>query len=244
MTRKDRCGCQPFAAIVWIAWGLGAMGCGTDSAPDSGGVETTVATTNSANDAPAANPATDSAWVPPASATLPPSGASTGGPAAEPTSGTQFGNGDVTVKFVDTDAYRAAIEQHKGKVVLVDFWATWCGPCMEDFPHTVEFARKFQDQGLDVVSVNFDDADKQAGVLDFLQKQRATFENLMSLHGLSAESFVGFDIIGGALPYYKLYDRQGKLRYQFTGNAEDLKDVLSSKELDQRVSELLAERSP
>lgn len=58
---------------------------------------------------------------------------------------------------------------------------------------------------------------------------------------MSVESGVAFDIVGGALPFYKLYDRSGQLRYQFTANVEGLDGVLKTEELDNRVQELIAE---
>src|SRR5207249_1058455 len=56
----------------------------------------------------------------------------------------------------DAKALDELIATHKGQVVLVDYWATWCGPCVENFPHTVELAKKYREQGLVAIAVNFD----------------------------------------------------------------------------------------
>jgi thiol-disulfide isomerase/thioredoxin len=156
--------------------------------------------------------------------------------AAAPTS-------SVPIQIVDEAEYKAVLEKHRGKVVLVDCWATWCGPCTEQFPHTVDLGRKHADKGLAVVSMSFNDPDQQPEVAAFLEKQNAGFDHLISKFGASVESFVKFEIEGGALPYYKLYDRAGKLRYQFTGNIDNLQNILSIEELEKRLDELLAERA-
>jgi len=52
------------------------------------------------------------------------------------------------VEFVDKAGFDQFLAKHKGKVIFVDYWATWCGTCKEQFPHTVELQRKFGDKGL------------------------------------------------------------------------------------------------
>ena len=76
-------------------------------------------------------------------------------------------------------------------------------------------------------------------MLEFLRKKGATFDNLISQYGVGTETADKFEIVGGALPFYKLYDRSGKLRHQFGGFEED--EVEPIEEIDNRVAELLAE---
>ena len=61
----------------------------------------------------------------------------------------------------------------KGKVVLVDFWASWCGPCGESFPVMEELQKKYGAQGLIIIAVNEDE--KKADMEDFLKAQRISF---------------------------------------------------------------------
>jgi thiol-disulfide isomerase/thioredoxin len=72
-----------------------------------------------------------------------------------------------------TDGQRISLDDLKGKAVLIDFWATWCGPCREALPHMREIAKKFQGQPLVVLSVSLDeDAQKWK---DFVAKNEMTW---------------------------------------------------------------------
>jgi thiol-disulfide isomerase/thioredoxin len=139
---------------------------------------------------------------------------------------------EITLVPADEKDLDALIARNKGKVVFVDYWATFCGPCKKAFPHTVELHKMHRAEGLVVISVNFDLLDDKDKALDFLQKQRATFDNLISTYdGGGSDANEAFDI--GPLPHLRLYDRQGKLRHKWEGKAADL---------DGKVKELLAEK--
>ena len=143
----------------------------------------------------------------------------------------------VSLQAVDVTAFQRILGMQKGKVVLVDYWATWCEPCKELFPHTMEVARKFPGKDLAVVTMSFDDStteDKDTA-LKFLQKHQAATINLISSLD-TADSFDAFKIEGGAIPFFQLYDRTGKLRHTFkvspdTGPIEPEKIDLAIKEL-------------
>lgn len=122
----------------------------------------------------------------------------------------------VRIQVVDAAAYQKVLDQHRGQVVLVDCWATWCLPCREQFPHTVALHRRYAPKGLSVISLSFDTPEREAEVLKFLQQQRATFVNLLSQYGAGPQAMQAFDIPTGALPHYKLYDRRGQLEQVFS----------------------------
>jgi thiol-disulfide isomerase/thioredoxin len=86
----------------------------------------------------------------------------------------------ISVRVVDADQYQQTLSKLRGKVVLVDFWATWCAPCVKQFPHTVSLERKYKGRGLAAISISLDDPSEEAQVRDFLQKQDARFDNLLS----------------------------------------------------------------
>jgi len=142
----------------------------------------------------------------------------------------------VAVRTADEAELARTLRQHRGEVVLVDFWATWCPGCLDLFPHTVELHKRFASRGLAVISVSFDDPeDDQASVLDFLTSQGAHFENFISRHGAGPKSAEAFEIENGTLPHFKLYDRKGVLRKTFG------EEPFEVEEIDRAVEELLAE---
>jgi catechol 2,3-dioxygenase-like lactoylglutathione lyase family enzyme len=104
----------------------------------------------------------------------------------------------------------------------------------------VELDRQHRSDGLVVLSFSCDDTDKTDEVLTFLREHEAKFKNLISVDGTGDKTFEDFEIEGGALPHYKLYDRQGKLRKTFSVDPEADKQ-LSLEDLDAAVKELLAE---
>ena len=57
----------------------------------------------------------------------------------------------------DADGKTVRLSDYKGKVVLLDFWATWCGPCKIEIPWLKEFQRKFRDRGFEIIGVSMDD---------------------------------------------------------------------------------------
>ena len=117
----------------------------------------------------------------------------------------------VAVPVLDRAGFDGVLAKHKGQVVLVDYWATWCAPCRKKFPHTVALAKEHQADGLAVIGIAMDDDEAHEDVVKFLTEQRATFDNLRSKSGASDESFESFDLPGGALPCLRLFDREGKV---------------------------------
>src|SRR5215468_1341780 len=97
-----------------------------------------------------------------------------GGGAEEPVSVTE-------VSAVD---FEKALKDQKGKVVLIDCWATWCAPCVKKFPHLVELHKKYADKGLVCVSLSMDKlsnpkAFKKETVVAFLKEKKANFPNFI-----------------------------------------------------------------
>jgi thiol-disulfide isomerase/thioredoxin len=149
----------------------------------------------------------------------------------------------VEITLVDRAGFDAVLAGLHGKVVLVDGWATWCAPCVEQLPHSVERGKERGPQGLAVVTVNFDDSDATDAVRKILEAAgagTAGVVNLQSKLGGSSESMDAFEIASGALPHYKLYDRQGKLRQTFELDPT-AKKQFTPEEVDAAMAKLLAE---
>lgn len=146
----------------------------------------------------------------------------------------------VVVTIVDRAEYDAALVSLRGKVVLVDCWATWCLPCLEQLPHSLELAKRHAD--LAVVTLNFDDPSKSEQVSKVLAaKGGGTSQtHFLSREGGGTQSMEDFAITGGALPHYKLYDRSGKLRRSFELDPAAEKQFTTA-DIETAVSEILRE---
>jgi thiol-disulfide isomerase/thioredoxin len=75
------------------------------------------------------------------------------------------------VSFKDLDDKNATLTQYKGKVVLVNFWATWCDPCFVEIPWLIEMQEKYGPKGFTVLGISMDEEGKSA-VVPFLAKER------------------------------------------------------------------------
>ena len=122
------------------------------------------------------------------------------------------------------------LDSFKGKVVYLDFWASWCAPCRHSFPWMDSIQRAYSDRGLVVVGVNLDQEHELAE--RFLREMSPHFRIVFDPQGALAESF---NVSG--LPASVVIDRHGKVRLKHLGFRKE-----DGPALDAQVSALLAER--
>jgi thiol-disulfide isomerase/thioredoxin len=132
---------------------------------------------------------------------------------------------DVELTIGGVEEYEAFLAAHRGEVILVDFWATWCSPCVAAFPHTVALSDKYRAQGLATMAVSLDDPENVDTVRAFLAAKQASFPNLLSKFGGGTDSMEAFDL-NAAVPHYRLYNRQGELAKQWDGEPDDLEEQI------------------
>lgn len=105
-------------------------------------------------------------------------------------------------------------ESLKGKVVVIDFWATWCGPCVHEIPGYIALQKKYADRGLVFVGLSVDQKG-EAVVAPFAKKMGVTYPLAMSTTEI-VEAFGGLE----AIPTTLLIDREGKIRHRKVGAME------------------------
>ncbi len=109
-----------------------------------------------------------------------------------------------------------------GRPLLVNFWATWCEPCREEFPDLVRINREFSKQGLDFIVVSLDDVSEiNKGVPQFLQQMRATMPAyLLNVTDQEAAMNAVDPAWSGALPATFLFGSDGKIFYKHMGRIQ------------------------
>jgi peroxiredoxin len=112
--------------------------------------------------------------------------------------------------LTDAKGQPLTLSSYKGKVVLLDFWATWCGGCKLEIPWYIEFDQKYRDRGLTVIGVSMDEEGMKV-VKPFLAEKKIDYavvignEELASRYGLTQ------------MPMTLLIDRDGKIAVSHTG---------------------------
>lgn len=113
------------------------------------------------------------------------------------------------------DGKEVSLGDFKGKVVLVDFWGTWCLPCRKDIPHLVELDKRYRDKGLAVVGINHENEPADAAA--------KTIRAFMKDQGIAYTCVVGDDATQKQVPEFEGYptmlliDREGKVRIKASG---------------------------
>ena len=113
----------------------------------------------------------------------------------------------------DLSGQKIALENYRGKVVLLDFWATWCAGCQVELPKFAAWQKKYGAQGFSVVAVSMDDT--AAPVRTTIRRLKLNFPVVMG------DAQLG-DHYGGllGLPVTYLIDRQGKILAEFKGDSD------------------------
>lgn len=107
----------------------------------------------------------------------------------------------------DTSGVELKLSSLRGKVLLVDFWASWCGPCRRDNPHVVQLYNKYKDKGFDILGVSLDsNRDKW---LDAIEKDGLIWHHVSDLRGWSNAVAQQYGV--NSIPHTMLLDRDGKI---------------------------------
>jgi thiol-disulfide isomerase/thioredoxin len=127
---------------------------------------------------------------------------------------------------VDESNFAKTVAAHKGKVVLVEFWATWCVPCREEMPQLVKLEQKLRPRGLDVVMISVDAPEDEAKAAKVLKDTGMPAEGHLRTAKDDDNFCMAIDPAwaSGAVPAIFIYNRSGKRVKSFIG-ATPMKDV-------------------
>lgn len=100
-----------------------------------------------------------------------------------------------------------------GSTLLINFWATWCKPCLEEMPMLMELQEEYEEAGLQVIGIALDDVQS---VREFVQKLGITYPILVGEADVMGAN-LAYGNVTGMLPYSVLVDRDGIIRWQYLG---------------------------
>ncbi len=102
-----------------------------------------------------------------------------------------------------------SLEQYKGKVLLIDFWATWCVPCVAELPNVISAYKKYHSKGFDVVGVSLDQANSQAKVTSFIQEKGMPWRQIYDGKYWQAANAKAYGVM--SIPFTLLVGTDGKI---------------------------------
>jgi peroxiredoxin len=123
---------------------------------------------------------------------------------------------DFTLKSVEGENLK--LSEYRGEVVLINFWASWCGPCRQEMPVLSELHNKYKALGFTVLGVNVEEDSSKARKL--LQELPVSFPVLFDNESVVSKQY---DVV--AMPSTVLVDRNGNMRYLHKGYKPGLEDV-------------------
>ena len=140
----------------------------------------------------------------------------------------------LSIEPADANVVIAAVAASEAKTIVMNVWATWCGPCREEFPDLMQLREAYAGRGLELVLVSADFDDRHEAALAFLDEQGVDFPTWIK----TGDDMEFIDTLnpewGGTLPATFVYDSDGRLRAFWEGKA-------SYEQMEERVLPFLEE---
>lgn len=137
-----------------------------------------------------------------------------------------------TGSFIDQNKKPYELKQLKGHVAVINFWATWCGPCREEMPELSMLSKAYKNKGVIFLGIAANDLE---GVREYVQKTNVDYTNLAAdFEAIRLSKSVGNG--AGVLPYTVIIDREGNILYRHAGRIalENIQFILN-KELKKKI---------
>ena len=131
--------------------------------------------------------------------------------------------------FAKTPGLPAHLSDLKGKVVILDFWATWCGPCRMSIPDIVQLYQKYHAQGLETIGISVDQPETQSKIPASVAELKINYPIALATATSGADAYNT-----GSIPVLYLIDKKGRIALQMEGYG-------GPSDLEDKVQELLKE---
>ncbi len=146
------------------------------------------------------------------------------GPQGEPQDTIRTGTAAPDFKLLNLSGVPVKLSDYRGKVVLLEFWATWCPPCKASVPELVALQKQFGDQGFVVIGVSLDEGqDVGAKLGSFSSEHKINYPILIGTSSVATS----YNVRG--VPASFLIDREGRLAAAYIGFIEDFHSVISDR---------------
>ena len=129
---------------------------------------------------------------------------------------------EIAVETIDEGGFEKLVQERSGKILLVNVWATWCVPCVQEFPDLVRLANEYQGSNVEIVGISADFPDEiESKIVPFLKRQKAGFKNYVRNFS-SDEAFINQvnPEWSGALPATIIYGSDGEQKTFLLGMSD------------------------
>jgi len=140
---------------------------------------------------------------------------------------------------VTFNEWQQELKRFEPKIVVVDAWATWCETCLERFPHMVKMSEKFQNRGVQFVSLNLDDVnskEEQRLATEFVRRMEARFPHYLMNENMM-DAFEKLNFL--SLPVVLIYDKSGNEKYRLS--SDNPNQQFTNEDVENAIASLLAE---
>ena len=139
---------------------------------------------------------------------------------------TQTASQSASLKLVDLQGRPLSLETYRGKIILLNFWATWCPPCRAEMPDLIKYQEQYQSQGLQIIGITYP-PEEPSNVRRFTKDMGVNYPVAIGTEGTKS-SFSQDE----ALPMTVVIDREGKV-------LDVIKGILLPEEFDEKIKPLL-----
>jgi thiol-disulfide isomerase/thioredoxin len=139
------------------------------------------------------------------------------------------------VTKIDSQGLKALLKESRGQVLFLNFWATWCRPCLREYPDLIKAARRYGEKGVKVVAISMDSPDRKEAVRQFVDRHPGPIQVFQGGFGQEAQFIeITEPAWTGSLPATVFYDRSGARAFTHVGalDSESLNGAIESLLLD------------